>query len=243
MYLAVSERARAGAAVRRLRSPQKVARGRVPLQQRRALRRLPFDARLDEVRRAGRPGHRRQGRRSVHARADGRAGRVLRPQHHADGARRLDRRRDRARHHDRRQQARRGALPGDAVSQLRRARPDGCRRARRVHPDAQAAARRRAGSIVPLPDAGHRADAAAAGAPDRAARSDGPVAYGGYLVRMAGCAECHATRDAEGGACTPGMQFAGGMEFRFPAGRHRPRARTSRPMPTPASARGASSSS
>jgi mono/diheme cytochrome c family protein len=43
------------------------------------------------------------------------------------------------------------------------------------------------------------------------------VAYGGYLVRTAGCAECHATRD-EAGAERPGMQFAGGMEFRFPSG-------------------------
>jgi mono/diheme cytochrome c family protein len=43
------------------------------------------------------------------------------------------------------------------------------------------------------------------------------VAYGGYLVRVAGCAECHATRDANGEA-VPGMDFAGGMEFRFPEG-------------------------
>jgi hypothetical protein len=43
------------------------------------------------------------------------------------------------------------------------------------------------------------------------------VGYGGYLVRTAGCAECHATRDAKG-APTPGMDFAGGMEFRFPQG-------------------------
>ena len=43
------------------------------------------------------------------------------------------------------------------------------------------------------------------------------VAYGGYLVRMAGCAECHATRDAERAVKT-GMDFAGGMEFRFPQG-------------------------
>ena len=43
------------------------------------------------------------------------------------------------------------------------------------------------------------------------------VAYGGYLVRTAGCAECHATRDAKG-ELIPGMEFAGGMEFRFPEG-------------------------
>ena len=43
------------------------------------------------------------------------------------------------------------------------------------------------------------------------------VAYGGYLARAAGCAECHATRDASGAAIR-GMQYAGGMEFRFPEG-------------------------
>lgn len=43
------------------------------------------------------------------------------------------------------------------------------------------------------------------------------VAYGGYLVRAAGCAECHATRDAKGNPLT-GMDYAGGMEFRFPQG-------------------------
>ena len=43
------------------------------------------------------------------------------------------------------------------------------------------------------------------------------VAYGGYLVRTAGCAECHATRD-EQGAPLPGMPFGGGMEFHFPTG-------------------------
>lgn len=43
------------------------------------------------------------------------------------------------------------------------------------------------------------------------------VAYGGYLARTAGCGECHATRDADG-APRPGMEFAGGMEFRFPEG-------------------------
>ena len=43
------------------------------------------------------------------------------------------------------------------------------------------------------------------------------VAYGGYLVRTAGCAECHATRD-EQGAPRPGMSFGGGMEFHFPTG-------------------------
>jgi len=43
------------------------------------------------------------------------------------------------------------------------------------------------------------------------------LAYGGYLARMAGCAECHATRDDQG-APQPGMDYAGGMEFRFPEG-------------------------
>jgi mono/diheme cytochrome c family protein len=43
------------------------------------------------------------------------------------------------------------------------------------------------------------------------------IAYGGYLARAAGCAECHATRDAKGNV-VPGMQYAGGMEFRFPEG-------------------------
>ena len=43
------------------------------------------------------------------------------------------------------------------------------------------------------------------------------IAYGRYLVRTAGCAECHATRD-EAGSLRPGMEFAGGMEFHFPTG-------------------------
>jgi mono/diheme cytochrome c family protein len=43
------------------------------------------------------------------------------------------------------------------------------------------------------------------------------VSYGGYLVRTAGCAECHVTRD-DTGAPRPGMEFAGGMEFHFPQG-------------------------
>jgi hypothetical protein len=43
------------------------------------------------------------------------------------------------------------------------------------------------------------------------------VAYGGYLVRTAGCAECHATRDTNG-TVLAGMDYAGGMEFRFPEG-------------------------
>jgi mono/diheme cytochrome c family protein len=43
------------------------------------------------------------------------------------------------------------------------------------------------------------------------------VAYGGYLVRAAGCAECHATREPTG-APVSGLEFAGGMEFRFPEG-------------------------
>jgi mono/diheme cytochrome c family protein len=43
------------------------------------------------------------------------------------------------------------------------------------------------------------------------------VAYGGYLARTAGCAECHATRDKDG-RVRRGMEFAGGMEFHFPQG-------------------------
>lgn len=43
------------------------------------------------------------------------------------------------------------------------------------------------------------------------------VANGGYLVRTAGCAECHATRDPHG-AVRPGMEYSGGMEFHFPEG-------------------------
>jgi hypothetical protein len=43
------------------------------------------------------------------------------------------------------------------------------------------------------------------------------VAYGGYLARVAGCTECHATR-GDKGELRPGMEFAGGMEFRFPEG-------------------------
>jgi mono/diheme cytochrome c family protein len=43
------------------------------------------------------------------------------------------------------------------------------------------------------------------------------VAYGGYLVRTAGCAECHGTRNRDGGIIR-GMEFAGGMEFHFPEG-------------------------
>jgi mono/diheme cytochrome c family protein len=43
------------------------------------------------------------------------------------------------------------------------------------------------------------------------------VAYGGYLVRTAGCAECHGTRTRDG-AIRRGMEFAGGMQFRLPHG-------------------------
>ena len=43
------------------------------------------------------------------------------------------------------------------------------------------------------------------------------VPYGGYLARAAGCTECHARRDADGRVMA-GMDFAGGMEFRFPEG-------------------------
>lgn len=43
------------------------------------------------------------------------------------------------------------------------------------------------------------------------------VAYGGYLVKMAGCSECH-TRMDRYGQPQEGMQFAGGVEFHLPAG-------------------------
>lgn len=43
------------------------------------------------------------------------------------------------------------------------------------------------------------------------------VAYGEYLARTAGCAECHASRTDDGRAL-PGREYAGGMEFRFPDG-------------------------
>ena len=42
------------------------------------------------------------------------------------------------------------------------------------------------------------------------------IAYGKHLATVAGCAECH-TRQ-EHGAPVEGMEFAGGMEFRTPAG-------------------------
>jgi len=40
--------------------------------------------------------------------------------------------------------------------------------------------------------------------------------YGKYLVRMAGCVDCHSNR--EKGQIIPGSEFGGGMEFRQPAG-------------------------
>jgi mono/diheme cytochrome c family protein len=46
---------------------------------------------------------------------------------------------------------------------------------------------------------------------------DERIAYGRYLARTAGCAECHATRDSAGNAIA-GMDYAGGMEFRFAGG-------------------------
>ena len=151
----------------------------VPVQQRRTLCGLPLDARLDQVCGAGRRRHGGQGRRGVHTRDDGCAGRVLRPQHHAHGTRRLERRGDRARDHDRGQQARRGVVPGDAVPQLRRARPGRRGGAGGVHPHAEAAARRSPRSFISLPDADRRAHAAAAAAlrtPSRSVRSASPTA-------------------------------------------------------------------
>jgi len=40
------------------------------------------------------------------------------------------------------------------------------------------------------------------------------IAYGGYLVNMAACGECHTKRDK--GKPVEGMEFAGGMEFMMP---------------------------
>ena len=42
------------------------------------------------------------------------------------------------------------------------------------------------------------------------------VAYGRYMITAAGCAECHTPMDH--GKPLPGMEYAGGMEFRFPDG-------------------------
>ena len=42
------------------------------------------------------------------------------------------------------------------------------------------------------------------------------VAYGRYLTNAAGCAECHTPKDK--GAPIPGMEFAGGPEFKVPWG-------------------------
>lgn len=49
-------------------------------------------------------------------------------------------------------------------------------------------------------------------APDR---SDS-VAYGRYLITMAGCADCHT--QSEEGVPVPGREFGGGVEFHLPAG-------------------------
>lgn len=45
---------------------------------------------------------------------------------------------------------------------------------------------------------------------------DDELKYGGYLVAMAGCVDCHSKR--EKGALVEGSEFGGGMEFRQPAG-------------------------
>ena len=42
------------------------------------------------------------------------------------------------------------------------------------------------------------------------------VAYGGYLLNAASCADCHSAR--EQGEIVKGMELAGGMEFKFPNG-------------------------
>lgn len=43
-----------------------------------------------------------------------------------------------------------------------------------------------------------------------------PVAYGAYMTRIAGCADCHTPQDS--GVNIPGMEFAGGFEFPLPTG-------------------------
>lgn len=57
--------------------------------------------------------------------------------------------------------------------------------------------------------------------PDPVELQNGPnpadsVAYGKYLVKIAGCQFCHTP--AEKGEPLPGMDFAGGFEFKFPHG-------------------------
>ncbi|MET0299147.1 MAG: c-type cytochrome [Flavitalea sp.] len=46
--------------------------------------------------------------------------------------------------------------------------------------------------------------------------SSNAVAYGGYLVNVAGCVDCHSKTDK--GAIIPGTEFGGGMEFAQPGG-------------------------
>jgi mono/diheme cytochrome c family protein len=42
------------------------------------------------------------------------------------------------------------------------------------------------------------------------------VAYGKYMITASGCVECHTQKDK--GQNIPGMEYAGGMEFKFPNG-------------------------
>lgn len=42
------------------------------------------------------------------------------------------------------------------------------------------------------------------------------IAYGGYLIKTAGCVDCHSKR--EKGALVAGTEFGGGMEFKQPGG-------------------------
>lgn len=42
------------------------------------------------------------------------------------------------------------------------------------------------------------------------------VNYGGYLVNVAGCVDCHSKTDK--GSVIPGTEFGGGMEFKYPNG-------------------------
>jgi hypothetical protein len=43
------------------------------------------------------------------------------------------------------------------------------------------------------------------------------IAYGGYLINVAGCVDCHSEVDSKGGVIA-GTEFGGGMEFNMPGG-------------------------
>ncbi len=52
--------------------------------------------------------------------------------------------------------------------------------------------------------------------PINSADKTNPVEYGKYLTSIAGCAECHT--QSEEGTPLPGMDFAGGVEYKLPHG-------------------------